>query len=95
LFAERAKKKRGSLCSHSLTASLQEIALEGQDKAFKDVIEPLESVSLSIAPTARASLAEAGTPEEVATALVNKSARPGTQVALVSATQARLPLAVR
>ncbi len=60
---------------------------DGQDKAFKDVIEPLESVSLGIAPTTRASLAEAGTPQEVGTSLVVKSAAPGTQVALLNASQ--------
>ena len=60
---------------------------DGQDKAFKDVIEPLESVSLGIAPTTRASLADAGTPQEVGASLVAKSAAPGTKVALVSATQ--------
>ena len=60
---------------------------DGQDKAFKDVIEPLESVSLSVAPTTRASLAEAGTPQEVGAALVAKSAAPGTKVELVSAVQ--------
>ena len=60
---------------------------DGQDKAFKDVIEPLESVSLSIAPTSRASLAEAGTPAEVGALLVGKSAAPGTKVALLSSAQ--------
>ena len=60
---------------------------DGQEKAFKDVIEPLESVSLGFAPTTRASLADAGTPQEVGASLVAKSAAPGTQVALLSASQ--------
>ncbi len=60
---------------------------DGQDKAFKDVIEPLESVSLSVAPTARATLADAGTPQEVGASLVGKSAAPGTKVELLSAVQ--------
>ncbi len=60
---------------------------DGQDKAFKDVIEPLESVSLSIAPTTRASLADAGSPQEVGASLVSKSAAPGTKVELLSTTQ--------
>jgi hypothetical protein len=68
----------------------QEVALDGQDKAFKDVIEPLESVSLSVLPTNRASLAEAGSPQEVAQALVAKSASPQAKTALVSASQVRL-----
>lgn len=71
--------------------AVQEVALEGQDKAFKDVIEPLESVSLSILPTTRKSLADAGTPDEVAAALTQKSASATTQVAVVSANQARTP----
>ena len=68
----------------------QEVALDGQDKAFKDVIEPLESVSLSVLPTTRASLAEAGSPQEVAQSLVAKSASPQAKTALVSASQVRL-----
>ena len=67
---------------------------DGQDKAFKDVIEPLESVSLGIAPTTRASLADAGTPQEVGASLVAKSAAPGTKVSLVSATQRTDPAGV-
>lgn len=63
------------------------MTLEGQDRAFKDVIQPLESVSLSISPTARASLAEAGTPEEVARSLISKSAGPGTKTAFVAASE--------
>jgi hypothetical protein len=63
------------------------VVQDGQDKAFKDVIEPLESVSLSIAPTTRASLADAGTPQEVGASLVGKSAAPGTKVELLSAVQ--------
>jgi photosystem II oxygen-evolving enhancer protein 2 len=64
-----------------------EVALEGQDKAFKDVIEPLESVSLSVLPTERTSLAQAGTPQEVAQALVSKASSPSTRTELVSASQ--------
>lgn len=62
------------------------MTLEGQDKAFRDVIQPLESASLSVSPTARQSLAEAGTPDEVAAALLAKSAAPGTKTELLKAT---------
>ena len=55
------------------------------------MIEPLESVSLSILPTTRKTLADAGTPEEVAQALTQKSASATTQVGVVSASQARTP----
>jgi hypothetical protein len=44
---------------------LQEVAVKGQDIAFKDVIEPLESVSVSIIKTDKASLEELGSPDEV------------------------------
>jgi photosystem II oxygen-evolving enhancer protein 2 len=44
---------------------LQEVAVRGQDVAFKDVIEPLESVSVSIIKTDKTSLSELGTPDEV------------------------------
>lgn len=43
----------------------QEFTSDVQDKVFKDVIEPLESVSLNIVPTQRKSLTDIGTPEEV------------------------------
>jgi photosystem II oxygen-evolving enhancer protein 2 len=66
------------------------VTLDGQDKAFRDVIEPLESVSLSVAPTTRASLAEAGTPQEVAQNLVAKSSSPQAKTELVSSSQVRV-----
>ena len=74
---------------------MQEVTLEGQDKAFKDVIEPLESVSLSILPTTRKSLADAGTPDEVAQALAQKSASATTQVGVVSASEVCTPAGAR
>ena len=43
----------------------QEVAVKGQDVVYKDVIEPLESVSVSLTPTDKANIAEFGTPEEV------------------------------
>ena len=39
--------------------------MKGQDVAFKDVIEPLESVSVSIIKTDKTTLAELGTADEV------------------------------
>eukprot|EP00245_Coleochaete_scutata_P007545 TRINITY_DN2299_c0_g1_i1.p1 TRINITY_DN2299_c0_g1~~TRINITY_DN2299_c0_g1_i1.p1 ORF type:complete len:256 (-),score=47.00 TRINITY_DN2299_c0_g1_i1:505-1272(-) len=50
----------------------QEVLVKGQDVVFKDVIEPLESVSVTVLGTERESLAELGKPEEVATALVER-----------------------
>ena len=44
---------------------LQEVRIQGQDVAFKDLIEPLESVSVSILDTQTESLASLGSPTEV------------------------------
>lgn len=45
--------------------SNQEVVVEGQDKVFKDVIEPLESVSVNIIPTAKQDIRDFGAPQEV------------------------------
>ncbi|GBG66882.1 hypothetical protein CBR_g72637 [Chara braunii] len=50
----------------------QEVSVKGQDIVFKDVIEPLESVSVNITTTDKKSLAEFGTADEVAKAFVEK-----------------------
>ncbi|KAL3697953.1 hypothetical protein R1sor_012029 [Riccia sorocarpa] len=64
----------------------QEVAVKGQDVALKDVIEPLESVSVSIIKTDKANLQELGSPDEVAKALVEKVLSSPTQkVSLVGA----------
>jgi photosystem II oxygen-evolving enhancer protein 2 len=66
----------------------QEISVDGQDAVFKDVIEPLESVALNIYPTSRESLAEVGTPDEVAKTLVSKAlAIPGAQAKVLKTAQ--------
>ena len=43
----------------------QEVAVKGQDIVYKDVIEPLESVSVSITQTDKANVTEFGSPAEV------------------------------
>jgi hypothetical protein len=43
----------------------QEVAVKGQDIVYKDVIEPLESVSVSITQTDKADVTEFGSPAEV------------------------------
>jgi photosystem II oxygen-evolving enhancer protein 2 len=43
----------------------QEISVQGQDVVFKDVVEPLESVSVSFIPTDSASIADFGPTETV------------------------------
>lgn len=44
---------------------LQEVVIEGQDKVFKDVIEPLENVSVNMIPTGKQDIREFGPPEQV------------------------------
>lgn len=39
--------------------------IEGQDKVFKDVIEPLENVSVNVFPTSKEDIHELGSPKEV------------------------------
>lgn len=66
----------------------QEITVDGQDAVFKDIIEPLESVALNIYPTSRESLAEIGTPDEVAKTLVAKAlAIPGAAAKVLKTAQ--------
>lgn len=57
----------------------QEVAIEGQDKVFKDVIEPLENVSVTVFPTSKESIRELGSPQEVAGALIKKVLAPPSQ----------------
>ncbi|KAK7340848.1 hypothetical protein VNO77_21562 [Canavalia gladiata] len=57
----------------------EEVVIEGQDKVFKDVIEPLESVSVNLIPTGKLDIREFGSPEQVAETLVKKVLAPPTQ----------------
>lgn len=50
----------------------QEVSVDGQDAVFKDVIEPLESVSVGIVPTDKKSVEEYGDLKEVTFTLANK-----------------------
>lgn len=43
----------------------QEVVVEGQDKVFKDVIEPLESVSVNLIPTSKTDIRDFGPPQQV------------------------------
>lgn len=43
----------------------QEVAVKGTDIVYKDVIEPLESVSVTIAPTDKNDITEFGAVNEV------------------------------
>ncbi|CAA6654894.1 unnamed protein product [Spirodela intermedia] len=57
----------------------QEVVIQGQDKVFKDVIEPLESVSVNLVVTSKEDVRDLGSPQEVAEALVRKVLAPSTQ----------------
>lgn len=48
----------------------QEVSVRGQDVVYKDVIEPLESVSVSIVKTDKTSISDYGSPGEVWTDLI-------------------------
>ena len=43
----------------------QEVAVQGQDKVYKDVIEPLESVSINSIPTSKEDIRDLGPPDKV------------------------------
>ncbi|KAI4348112.1 hypothetical protein L6164_008873 [Bauhinia variegata] len=66
----------------------QEVVIEGQDKVFKDVIEPLESVSVNLVPTGKQDIRDFGPPEQVAETLIKKVLAPSNQkTKLISATE--------
>ncbi|GFP90665.1 pentatricopeptide repeat-containing protein pnm1 mitochondrial [Phtheirospermum japonicum] len=66
----------------------QEVIVEGQDKVFKDVIEPLESVSVNVIPTAKQDIRDFGSPQEVAETLIKKVlASPSQKTKLIEATE--------
>ncbi|KAB1217956.1 PsbP-like protein 1, chloroplastic [Morella rubra] len=57
----------------------QEVVIEGQDKVFKDVIEPLENVSVNLFPTNKQDIRDFGPPQEVAETLIKKVLAPPSQ----------------
>eukprot|EP00887_Chlorella_sp_A99_P004260 scaffold15.g4260.t1 len=62
----------------------QEVSVDGLDVVFKDVIEPLESVSVSFVPTEKKDVAEFGDAKEVAYTLADHVlTSPTQQVKLV------------
>ncbi|KAG6578723.1 PsbP-like protein 1, chloroplastic, partial [Cucurbita argyrosperma subsp. sororia] len=42
----------------------QEVVIDGQDKVFKDVIEPLENVSVNMIPTSKEDIRDFGSPQQ-------------------------------
>lgn len=66
----------------------QEVVIEGEDKVFKDVIEPLESVSVNLVPTSKQNIRDFGPPQQVAETLIKKVlAPPNQKTKLVEATE--------
>nr|XP_015877005.2 psbP-like protein 1, chloroplastic isoform X4 [Ziziphus jujuba var. spinosa] len=66
----------------------QEVVIDGQDKVFKDVIEPLENVSVNLIPTNKQDIREFGPPKEVAETLIKKVlAPPNQKTKLINATE--------
>lgn len=62
--------------------------IEGQDKVYKDVIEPLESVSVNVIPTSKQDIRDFGPPQQVAETLIRKVlAPPNQKTKLVEATE--------
>ena len=49
-----------------------EVEVQGQDTVYKDVIEPLESVSVNVIPTQTERLSDIGSPEDVGKQLLSK-----------------------
>ncbi|PKI35228.1 hypothetical protein CRG98_044394 [Punica granatum] len=66
----------------------QEVVIDGQDKVFKDVIEPLESVSVNMIPTSKQDIKDFGPPQQVAETLIKKVLAPPSQkTKLIAATE--------
>ncbi|KAL8088754.1 hypothetical protein AgCh_038513 [Apium graveolens] len=57
----------------------REIVIEGQDKVFKDVIEPLENVSVNVFPTSKEDVHDLGSPRDVSEALIKRVLAPPSQ----------------
>ncbi|XP_023551141.1 psbP-like protein 1, chloroplastic isoform X1 [Cucurbita pepo subsp. pepo] len=57
----------------------QEVVIDGQDKVFKDVIEPLENVSVNMIPTSKEDIRDFGSPQQIAETLIKKVLAPSNQ----------------
>ncbi|KAJ8553732.1 hypothetical protein K7X08_024410 [Anisodus acutangulus] len=66
----------------------QEVVVEGEDKVFKDVIEPLESVSVNLVPSSKEGIRDFGSPQQVAEILIKKFlASPSQKTKLIEASE--------
>eukprot|EP00850_Spirogloea_muscicola_P003744 SM000015S01244 [mRNA] locus=s15:710195:711901:- [translate_table: standard] len=73
----------------------QEVSVKGQDVVYKDVIEPLENVSVNIIKTESGSLRDLGPPEQVAKALVERVLTGPTQKPQIVSAKEILPVVLR
>ncbi|KAI3937967.1 hypothetical protein MKX01_027894 [Papaver californicum] len=66
----------------------QEVSVEGLDKVVKDVIEPLESASVTLIATTKQDIRDLGPPKEIAEALIKKVLSPPSEkTKLIDATE--------
>ncbi|XP_049397008.1 psbP-like protein 1, chloroplastic [Solanum stenotomum] len=66
----------------------QEVVVEGEDKVFKDVIEPLESASVNLVPSSKEDIRDFGSPQQVAETLIKKFlASPSQKTKLIEASE--------
>ncbi|NP_001334266.1 photosystem II reaction center PsbP family protein [Solanum lycopersicum] len=66
----------------------QEVVVEGEDKVFKDVIEPLESASVNLVPSSKEDIRDFGSPQQVAETLIKKFlASPSQKTKLIESSE--------
>jgi photosystem II oxygen-evolving enhancer protein 2 len=66
----------------------QEVSVQGADVVYKDVVEPLESVSVTLLPTDKADISEFGDVATVADTMArNVLTAPGADVAIVATSE--------
>lgn len=66
----------------------QEVTINGADIVFKDVVEPLETVSVTIIKTDKTSISDYGSLEDVSSTLARSVlSAPGTDVQILSTTE--------
>ncbi|KAF5729572.1 psbP-like protein 1 chloroplastic [Tripterygium wilfordii] len=59
--------------------AIKEVIIEGEDKVYKDVIEPLESVSINFVSTNKEDIRDFGPPQQVAGTFIKTFLAPSSQ----------------
>jgi len=66
----------------------QEVSVNGVDVVYKDIVEPFETVSVSLLPTDKATIGEYGSAQEVAETLArNVLTAPGSEVNVLTTSE--------